>query len=360
MKKNYIFISVLLVAFACAINAYAITNVGTAGAQFLKIGPGARADSLGGAFSALGNDVTAIYWNPAGLAQLETTGFSVTHTNWIADTYFHFLAIGIPLKKVGSIGCSVTSLTMGSMEITTLEQPEGTGINFNAGDAAISLAYARQLNDKLSLGLNVKYIYQKIHRESANGVALDVGTLYETGWRSLRIGMCFSNFGPEMSFSGPDLDTGNEIAGDEQYSQYRPYPDTSNPARVAQLETRSYPLPINFRLGIAYDFVDNDEHLLTGILDGNHPNDNAERLNIGLEYWYRKICAIRVGYKFRIPEQYTWQDEEVSTWDNEEENVTCGLGVNLDMESVDLTFDYAFANFGRLKRAHRVTLGVRF
>ena len=130
--------------------------------------------------------------------------------------------------------------------------------------------------------------------------------------------------------------------------------------KPAELETRSYPLPINFRLGIAYDFVDNDQHLLTCILDGNQPNDNSERLNIGLEYWYKKICALRIGYKFRLPEKYTWQDEEVSTFDNEEENITCGLGINLDMESIDLTLDYAFANFGRLKQAHRVTLGVQF
>jgi hypothetical protein len=119
-------------------------------------------------------------------------------------------------------------------------------------------------------------------------------------------------------------------------------------------------VPINFRLGIAYDFIDDGEHLLTGILDGNHPNDNAERLHIGLEYWYKKIGALRAGYKFRIPEKYTWQDEEFSTWDNEEENITCGLGVNLDLESVDLTLDYAFANFGKLKQVHRVTLGMKF
>ena len=227
MKRGCILISALFVAFACAINVHAVTNVGTAGAQFLKIGPGARADSLGGAFGALGDDVTTIYWNPAGLTQLEKTSFSATHTNWIADTYFHFVAIGVPIKKIGSIGCSITSLTMGSMEITTLEKPEGTGIDFSAGDAAVALTYARQLNEKLSFGLSAKYIYQKIHSESARGVALDVGTLYRTGWRSLRIGMCFSNFGTEMSFGGPDLETGNEIAGDEQYSEYQPYPDTS-------------------------------------------------------------------------------------------------------------------------------------
>ena len=74
-------------------HGYAVTNVGTSGAQFLKIGPGARVDSLGGAFGAIADDVTAIYWNPAGLSQLAaTTPVSGTHTVWLADTRYNFLA----------------------------------------------------------------------------------------------------------------------------------------------------------------------------------------------------------------------------------------------------------------------------
>lgn len=337
------------------IPSYATTNVGTAGAQFLKIGPGARVDSLGGAFSAIANDVTTIYWNPAGLSQLDKTSFSDTHTVWLADVRYNYLAFATPIEKVGTLGASVTFLNVPDTEITTLAQPDGTGLWYSAWDTAVSLAYSRELyhnesGTKLSIGINTKYIHQQIHRESARGVAIDIGSLYHTGWRSLRIGMSFSNFGPEMSFSGPDLESGVETAGDEQTAEYQPFPDTTNPSRRAFLDTIEYPLPTNFRLGVAYDLVDNDSNLLTVALDGNHPNDNSERLNLGFEYWYKKAAALRAGYKFRLgPDQ-----------SEDEEGLTLGLGIHLKFSNTTLSLDYAFADFGILQNAHRVSLGLKF
>jgi len=335
--------------------SYATTNVGTAGAQFLKIGPGARVDSLGGAFSAIANDVTTIYWNPAGLSQLEKTSFSDTHTIWLADVRYNYLAFATPIEKVGTLGASVTFLNVPDTEITTLAQPDGTGLWYSAWDTAVSLAYSRELyhkdsGAKLSLGFNLKYIHQQIHRANARGVAIDIGTLYHTGWRSLRIGMSFSNFGPEMSFGGPDLETGVEQAGDELTAEYQPFPDTTNPARKAELDTIEYPLPSNFRLGVAYDLIDNDSNLLTVALDGNHPNDNSERLNLGFEYWFKKAAAIRAGYKFRLgPDQ-----------SDDEEGLTLGLGIHLNFRETMISLDYAFADFGYLQDAHRVSLGIKF
>lgn len=337
------------------IPSHATTNVGTAGAQFLKIGPGARVDSLGGAFSAIANDVTTIYWNPAGLSQLEKLSFSDTHTIWLADTRYNYLACAIPIEHVGTLGASVTFLNVPDTEITTLDQPDGTGLWYSAWDTAVSLAYARQLyheesGARLSIGINTKYIHQQIHRESANGVAIDVGTLYHTGWRSLRIGMSFSNFGPEMRFSGPDLQTGAEEAGDERNADYRPFPDTTNPSRKAELTTIEYPLPTNFRIGIAYDLIDNETNLLTIALDGNHPNDNSERLNFGLEYWYRKMAAIRAGYKLRLgPDRL-----------DDEEGITLGFGTHLKFKQTMVSLDYAYADFGHLQNAHRLSLGLKF
>jgi hypothetical protein len=345
----------MAVIFLLTVSSYATTNVGTAGAQFLKIGPGARVDSLGGAFGAIANDVTTIYWNPAGLSQLEKTSFSDTHTVWLADVRYNYLAFATPIEKVGTLGASVTFLNVPDTEITTLAKPDGTGLWYSAWDTAVSLAYSRELYQKesganLSFGINAKYIHQQIHRESARGVAIDIGTLYHTGWRSLRIGMSFSNFGPEMSFSGPDLETGVEEAGDERTADYHPYPDTTNPTRKAELDTIEYPLPSNFRLGVAYDLVDNDSNLLTIALDGNHPNDNSERLNLGLEYWYRKMAAIRAGYKFRLGPDRS----------DDEEGLTLGLGIHLKFRQTTLSLDYAYADFEYLQNAHRVSLGLNF
>ena len=349
------FILMVALLFSLAVPSYATTNVGTAGAQFLKIGPGARVDSLGGAFGAIANDVTTIYWNPAGLSQLEKTSFSDTHTIWLADVRYNYLAFGIPIEKVGTLGASVTFLNVPDTEITNLDFPDGTGLWYSAWDTAVSLAYSKQLYQKesgvkLSFGVNAKYIHQQIHRESARGVAIDVGTLYHTGWRSLRIGMSFSNFGPEMRFSGPDLKAGTEVAGNEQLAEYSPHPDTSNPTVKAELDTVEFPLPSNFRLGVAYDLIDNESNLLTIALDGNHPNDNSERLNLGVEYWYRKMAALRTGYKFRLGPDRS----------DDEEGLTLGLGIHLKFGNTMLSLDYAFADFGYLNDAHRVSVGLKF
>ena len=335
--------------------SYATTNVGTAGAQFLKIGPGARVDSLGGAFSAIANDVTTIYWNPAGLSQLERLSFSDTHTIWPADVRYNYLAFATPIENIGTLGASVTFLNVPDTEITTLTQPDGTGLWYSAWDTAVSVAYSKQLyhkeaGAKLSFGINAKYIHQQIHREKATGVAIDVGTLYHTGWRSLRIGMAFLNFGPEMRFSGPDLETGAEEAGDERNAEYRPFPDTTNPSRKAELATIEYPLPTNFRIGVAYDLIGDDSNLLTIALDGNHPNDNSERINFGVEYWYRKMAAIRAGYKLRLGPDRA----------DDEEGLTLGFGIHLNISKTMLSLDYAYADFGHLKDAHRLSLGLKF
>lgn len=349
------FILMAALIFSLIVPSYATTNVGTAGAQFLKIGPGARVDSLGGAFGAIANDVTTIYWNPAGLSQLEKTSFSDTHTIWLADVRYNYLAFAIPIEKVGTLGASVTFLNVPDTEITNLDFPDGTGLWYSAWDTAVSVAYSKQLYQKesgvnLSLGINAKYIHQQIHRESARGVAIDVGTLYYTGWRSLRIGMSFSNFGPEMRFSGPDLKTGNEVAGNEQLAEYSPHPDTTNPTVNAELDTVEFPLPSNFRLGVAYDLIDNESNLLTIALDGNHPNDNSERLNLGVEYWYRKMAALRAGYKYRLGPDRS----------DDEEGLTLGLGIHLKFGNTMLSLDYAFADFGYLNDAHRVSVGLKF
>lgn len=349
----YTFLFILL--FFWAVPGNTTTNVGTAGAQFLKIGPGARVDSLGGAFGALANDVTSIYWNPAGITQLEKTSFSDTHTVWLADIRYNYLAFATPIKNIGTLGASVTFLNVPDTEITTLTKPDGTGLWYSAWDTAVSLAYARELyaedsGVKLSLGINAKYIHQQIHRERATGVAIDIGTLYHTGWRSLRIGMCFSNFGPEMRFSGPDLTSGAEVAGDPRTADYHPFPDTTNPTRQTALETIEFPLPTNFRLGLAYDVIDSGSNLLTLALDGNHPNDNSERLNIGMEYWYKEMAAVRGGYKFRIGEDSG----------DDEEGLTLGMGVRLNLGTRVLSLDYAYADFGHLQDVHRVSLGLQF
>ena len=362
--KTYVFLMICLIISFFPLGIKAGTGVGTAGAQFLKIGPGARVDGMGSAFSAIADDVTAVYWNPAGISQLEGFNLSDTHTYWIADTRFNYLALATPVDSVnGTLGLSLTLLTMPEMQITTYQQPDGTGLYYDARDSAVSLAYSRQIktksdNTKLFLGINAKYIHQRIHHESAKGVAIDVGTLYHTGWKDLRIGITFSNFGPDMHFSGPGLKTDVSIIGSAQHSEDKPIAVKTK--RSAELDTLTFPLPSSFRLGIAFDAIRGSKEVLTFAIDSHHPNDNTERMHLGVEYVYKDSGSIRAGYKLRLGSRKGANGKSVSLATEDQEGVSLGLGYKTDLNGMEMNFDYAFANFGRLQQAHRVTLGLSF
>ena len=112
----------------------------------------------------------------------------------------------LPLGDFGTLGASITSLTMDEMAVRTVERPEGTGELFNASDLALALTYSRRLTDRFSIGFTAKYISQRIWHESASGFALDVGTLFVTSFRGLRIGASLYNFGADIRFEPPAPD----------------------------------------------------------------------------------------------------------------------------------------------------------
>ena len=58
---------------------------GTVGGDFLKIGVGERAVGMGGAFSSIADNATAIYWNPAGLSQLTKRELSGMKLDYLLD-----------------------------------------------------------------------------------------------------------------------------------------------------------------------------------------------------------------------------------------------------------------------------------
>ncbi|MCI0495009.1 PorV/PorQ family protein, partial [candidate division KSB1 bacterium] len=195
---------ILLISVVVSTTGWAVTKVGTTAAQFLKIGVGARAIAMGGAFVAVANDVTGLYWNPAGIARMPRSEAILLHTGWLADINFDYAGIAINMGRFGTIGASITSVSMGDMKVRTELQPEGTGEFFAAGDIAGSLAYARNLTDKFSIGFNAKYVHQRIWHTASSGFAIDVGTLFTTQFKDMKIGMSISNFGTNMKLSGRD------------------------------------------------------------------------------------------------------------------------------------------------------------
>jgi hypothetical protein len=289
---------------------YGQAKVGTTGAQFLEIGVSARADGMGGAFVAVADDASAMYYNPAGLVQLEGREAVLTWVEYPADINFGFAGIAFPLSFGGMLGLSFYNLSAGDMPVTTYEYPLGEpGWTFTAKDYAFGLSYSRYLTDRFSLGITVKMIDELYELERATGWAADVGTNYNTGFRNFKITMVISNFGPDMKFI-----------------------------------SQAYPLPINFHFGAAIDVLDSEQHKATFAMEGSHPSDNLEKYNAGLEYWYNDMFALRVGDRF---------EHDLS-------GVTWGLGFRVPWGERKLSADYARQDLGVLGGVDRFTFSLSF
>jgi opacity protein-like surface antigen len=345
---------IFLISVAISIPCLAVTKVGTTAAQFLKIGVGARAIAMGGAFVAVANDVTGLYWNPAGIARMPRSEAILLHTEWLADVNFDYAGIAIKIGRLGTVGASITSVDMADMKVRTELQPEGTGEFFAAGDIAGSIAFARNLTDRFSIGFNAKYVHQRIWHMSTSGFAIDVGTLFTTQFKDMKIGMSISNFGTNMEMSGRDT---------REFIDINPDANGSNDKIPSHLQLDSWSLPLIFRVGVSIDPINTDKHRLTVALDALHPNDNRERLNIGAEYSLRNMVFLRGGLKsvqFTAPSG----DSEFGIMEpvtDSEEGFTVGAGVHLPIGSfAKLKLDYAYADFGRLQDVQRFSLSIEF
>ena len=321
------------------LNEESITRVGTTAAQFLKLGAGARAIALGGAYVAEANDMSAVYWNPAGFARLRGNQLQLSNTQYLADIDYNFVAYGTAIPRFGSLALSLLMVDSGDMAVRTEMQPEGTGEQFNTLSFALQLSYARNLSDQFSIGGTIKFVQERIWHSTASSIAFDIGTLFTTPFRSLRLGASMSNLGPKMRIDGRDILFSED-----------PSPNTEGTAEIvnAQYRMDGFSMPLIFRVGLAWDAVDTGTHRVVITTDAAHPNDNAEYVNAGAEYIFRDLIAFRAGYRHLF---------EPDT----EQGLTTGASLMVRInKALDARFDYAYADFGRLTQTHWFTFNLAF
>lgn len=315
-----------------------VTKVGITAAPFLEIGVGAKANAMGGAFVGTADDVSALYWNPAGIARLGRAQGVFMHSEWLADINFDYIGFVLPTGRFGSFGASITSLSMDDMLVRTEERPLGTGEYFRAGSVALAVSYGVNLTDRFSIGFSGKYIREEIWKEAASGVAIDIGTLFTTNFYGLRIGASLTNFGIDMRMKGEDLFVYHDIDQTQL---------GNNDKIFAELQTDSWPLPLTFQVGVAMELMNNSIHRLTIALDAVQPTDNTESMNIGIEYAMREWAFLRAGYHSLF-----LQDSE--------EGLTLGAGISLQYAKIPLRLDYSFSEFGQLKDIQWFSAGIVF
>lgn len=333
---KYLITIILIIASSLA--CLSQNKAGTTAAEFLTIPVGARATALGGAFVAIADDATAIYWNPGGLSRMKDNEVTFTHSRWLIDTNLEWFSIAVKLTDNDAIGLSFYQLDYGEEEVTTVYQPEGTNEMWTAVDLCIGVLYSRNLTDRFSFGGSVKYIQQKIWNEKANAFAFDVGLLFYTELTGFRIGMSLSNFGTNLKLKGKDLLFPYDI--DESH--------TGNNANITgKLETDAWELPLTFRVGAAYDIFNVDNVQLILASDVVVPNNQNTNLNIGSEFLWNELLSLRGGY-------YSLFKKDAV------EGVTVGIGVNYELDSWKVKLDFGYMRYEKFSDVIRYSMSINF
>ncbi|MCG3158101.1 MAG: hypothetical protein DKINENOH_04742 [bacterium] len=292
--------------------------------QFLKIGMGARAAALGEAGIANMQDVNAVFWNPAAVTGIKGVEAGFNYTRWFADLNVMAGAVGFRAGGLGVFALHYTTLDYGTLQEALVTSPTGgvdtrTGNSFGGNDLALGCAFARAFTDKLSIGVNAKYLREELHIYTSSLWGFDVGTYYNTGWRGIRLAMSAQNFSKQARW----LDTGGA-------------------------EQQKYELPLLFRVGWSIDLLGGEELFLGGSperyrlalnMDAVHSNDYAERLHVGTEYVLYNLIALRGGYRINYDE---------GKW-------SFGFGLSRHISNVKMRLDYAYVDYDFLDSPHRLT-----
>ena len=319
-------------------HAYAQTKkTAQAGMAFLNIGVGARAAGLGGSFVAQDNDLSVIFWNPAGIASIERGAYCFERNMWFANITPNAMAVAYNLGRYGVIGASFIGMDYGTFYGTEISAANDAFFNyvetgeFTIDEYAIGFSYARMISNKFYVGATAKYVTQdlfeniiqkgldpeKIVNNKVKVVAFDFGTLYKTGFKSFVFAMSARNFSKDIQF--PE-------------------------------QSEKFSLPLIFTIGVKMDVLNfypsiNKLHTLTISIDGQHPRDYIEKVCAGAEYSYMDMILIRLGYK----------------WNFSTENFTAGFGFKHKFNSkIGLVINYAYSNMKYFDAVHRFSISGTF
>jgi hypothetical protein len=266
---------------------------------------------MGSAFTAIANDATATYWNPAGLVDLTRTQVSLNQTWWPADISLSYASIGFNLPFVpGSFGVSARALTLDPQVERTIFLPDGTGRTFDAGDMSFGVSYAKFFTDKFSSGATVNFIHSGLAEKSINTFSVDFGLMYRIGLWGMRLGMLIQSLGSKVDY-----------------------------------DDRASKMPTVFKVGLAATPYQAGANSLQGVFEFSHPSDNQERINLGAEYGFNQFFFGRAGYNFNADSQ----------------GLAAGFGLRIDTsQTSDLEFDYSWVELGYLGDVHRISLAFSY
>ncbi|MCD6160990.1 MAG: PorV/PorQ family protein [candidate division Zixibacteria bacterium] len=296
MIKNLamiIFVSLTVPAMALA--------SGTVSADFLNISVSPYQASLGGASSALSNDIASSYYNPAGLSSIERSGINLMHYMWFQDISYEFIGGAFPIGSKSTFGFSTAYLHMGQINVyNEYDQHQGS---ISAYSLAGIISYSRNISSDLYLGISGKFIMEKLAEINANGYALDIGSQYIGD--NFKFGIAFNNLGPKIKY-----------------------------------EVESYSLPVSVSLGSSFSPMRLPVEIIVG---AKIPFEGDVSIAAGLDYQLTNFLSLRSG-------------AGGFGGDNISNTANFGIGLNLSNSHID----YAFNPKNQLGSTHSFSFTFNF
>lgn len=294
-----------LIGLASGVQA-ANSRAGTSSFPFLKTNVGARAVGLGGAFTGLADDASALFYNPAGITYVEEKGYILGYHNYFVDIQSGFVGLIKRVSEDNLVAFHINYLNYGEFIRT-----DASGVRdgtFGGSSVVVALSAARATSHYFAFGSTVKLIYEKVDSYSSAGIAADLGVKY-TGNRSrFTLGMTVQNLGVQLSAFGSEKD----------------------------------PLPVTVRLGISERPRGLPLLLATDLV---MPLDNDPYIALGGEYYNFKPFYLRLG----------WNSHKSENYDDNWAGISAGVGFDFK-EGFIRHLSYAFSPQADLGESHRITV----
>lgn len=337
------------------------TPFGTTSAEFLLLGASARGAALGTSFQAIANDVSALYYNPAGAAMMETPGALVSTYSYVAETRYNWMGLAFPFSGgARAMGVHLGTFGFKDQPEYTVELPDGTGANYSVSESYLGLTYAENFSDRFSAGITLKGIFDQLGEVSGSAFGVDFGTNFHSALNNhpIKFSFVIQNLGTPVNYSGDALNVGvprEPIEGEN--------PVPTNPA-PGSLRASQFSLPTVFTVAAAYDIVTSEAARWTVLANFNQPNNNDPGYAVATELAFPRMgnsnfnAAVRGSYS-SAPAN-AGQDVAGSDLNEEQglQGLALGGGLSYTNERFNLGFDYAWRYMGILGSTNFFTFSV--
>jgi hypothetical protein len=330
-----------LLAFFLVGSAFA-QEQGTTGAMHLLVPTTARTIGLGTTLASglkNMNPLEALNGNPAGLALNTGTAAMFSRVNYVADIGINNFGVAQNFGQ-SSAALTFTSWNYGEIPRQTEAVPEiADGVTYGASNTTIGLAYARQMTDRISAGVNIQLVNEQIDDMSSSRLAIDGGMTYVVGESGLRFGVSLQNFGPKSGFSGSGLNRFAKI--------------TTQSPNAAQtnfaLQGESFELPSALNFGAAYTKTLAGD--INATVAGNFRSLGLgpDNFSGGLELGFKNLFYVRGGYSV------TGANADQTMFSG----LSYGAGLNLGLGGTQLSVDYAYRATKYFSAPQTITVGVK-